>query len=238
MNKHSFAFIICSNNPTVLNECIFYINNLTIPENYSVDILTVENASSITSAYNEAMHSSDAKYKIYLHQDVFILNRNFLYDILSIFESDSKIGLIGMIGYEKISSDGIMWHASRCGNQYLLNPAIPYPPLDTYSYSPEKDSYTSVALIDGFLMVTAYDLPWDEKDITGWDFYDAYQSIHFLENGYQIAVPMQRHPWCLHDSGPFSNLIHYDKYRKCFKEKYSFLLGKNINEIMSFYQAL
>lgn len=58
-----------------------------------------------------------------------------------------------MVGYTKISPDGIMWHIPRCGNLYLSSsaPAVPYPPLDTYSYSLEQDGYSSVALIDGFL---------------------------------------------------------------------------------------
>ena len=234
MDNHKFAFIICSNNSIMLNECIFYIHQLIIPKNYDIEILTVENASSITSAYNEAMVSCNAKYKIYMHQDVFILNRNFLNDALSIFLSDPKIGLLGMVGYTKISPDGIMWHIPRCGNLYLSSsaPAVPYPPLDTYSYSLEQDCYSSVALIDGFLMMTAYDIRWDEETLTGWDFYDAFQSINFLENGYRIAVPTQLYPWCLHDSDHFCNLIHYDEFRQCFKQKYHSLLGKNINEIV------
>ena len=168
MDNHKFAFIICSNNSIMLNECIFYIHQLIIPKNYDIEILTVENASSITSAYNEAMVSCNAKYKIYMHQDVFILNRNFLNDALSIFLSDPKIGLLGMVGYTKISPDGIMWHIPRCGNLYLSSsaPAVPYPPLDTYSYSLEQDGYSSVALIDGFLMMTAYDIRWDEETLT------------------------------------------------------------------------
>ena len=36
----------------------------------------------MTSGYNNAMKKTDAKYKVYLHQDVFILNHNFLMDIL------------------------------------------------------------------------------------------------------------------------------------------------------------
>lgn len=233
MDNHKFSFIICSNNSIMLNECIFYIHQLVIPKNYRIEILTIENASSITSAYNEAMTSCDAKFKIYMHQDVFILNRNFLNDALSIFESNSQIGLLGMVGYTTISPDGIMWHIPRCGNLYLSTPVptVSYPPLDTYSYSLEKDGYTSVALIDGFLMMTAYDLPWDEEVLTGWDFYDAFQSIHFLEKGYHIAVPTQLHPWCLHDSDPLCNLIHYDEFRQSFKKKYHYFLGKNISEI-------
>ena len=231
MNNHKFAFIICSNRPLLLEECLYYINHLVIPEGYSIDVLTIQDAVSMTSAYNEAMTASDAKYKIYIHQDVYLLNRNFLMDLLAIFQSDPLIGLIGMVGYDSISSDGIMWHAPRCGNLYYANPAIPYPALESYSYSLEQDSYHSVALIDGLLMATAYDLPWDSVLLTGWDFYDAFQSIHFLQKGYRIAVPSQRHPWCLHDSGPFNNMVHYNQYLQIFRQHYNCLLGKNLQQI-------
>lgn len=231
MNNHKFAFIICSNRPLLLEECLYYINHLVIPEGYSIDVLTIQDAVSMTSAYNEAMTASDAKYKIYMHQDVYLLNRNFLMDLLAIFQSDPQIGLIGMVGYDSISSDGIMWHAPRCGNLYYANPPIPYPALESYSYSLEQDSYHSVALIDGLLMATAYDLPWDSVLLTGWDFYDAFQSIHFLQKGYRIAVPSQRHPWCLHDSGPFNNMVHYNQYLQIFRQHYNCLLGKNLQQI-------
>ena len=231
MNNHKFAFIICSNRPLLLEECLYYINHLVIPEGYSIDVLTIQDAVSMTSAYNEAMTASDAKYKIYIHQDVYLLNRNFLMDLLAIFQSDPLIGLIGMVGYDSISSDGIMWHAPRCGNLYYANPPIPYPALESYSYSLEQDSYHSVALIDGLLMATAYDLPWDSVLLTGWDFYDAFQSIHFLQKGYRIAVPSQRHPWCLHDSGPFNNMVHYNQYLQIFRQHYNCLLGKNLQQI-------
>ncbi len=231
MNNHKFAFIICSNRPLLLEECLYYINHLVIPEGYSIDVLTIQDAVSMASAYNEAMAASDAKYKIYMHQDVCLLNRNFLMDLLAIFQSDPQIGLIGMVGYDSISSDGIMWHAPRCGNLYYANPPIPYPALESYSYSLEQDSYHSVALIDGLLMATAYDLPWDSVLLTGWDFYDAFQSIHFLQKGYRIAVPSQRHPWCLHDSGPFNNMVHYNQYLQIFRQHYNCLLGKNLQQI-------
>lgn len=231
MNNHKFTFIICSNRPLLLEECLYYINHLVIPEGYSIDVLTIQDAVSMASAYNEAMAASDAKYKIYMHQDVYLLNRNFLMDLLAIFQSDPQIGLIGMVGYDSISSDGIMWHAPRCGNLYYANPPIPYPALESYSYSLEQDSYHSVALIDGLLMATAYDLPWDSVLLTGWDFYDAFQSIHFLQKGYRISVPSQRHPWCLHDSGPFNNMVHYNQYLQIFRQHYNCLLGKNLQQI-------
>ena len=50
------------------------------------------------AGYNAAMRDSDAKIKIYMHQDVFIADKDFLLKLLEIFDSDSHIGMVGMVG--------------------------------------------------------------------------------------------------------------------------------------------
>ena len=232
MNEHKFCFIICSNDELYLNECLHYINHLNIPDNYELDLLTISDASSMTSGYQEAMEYSDAKYKIYMHHDVFILNKNFLTDILNIFQSDNQIGLIGMVGYESISPNGIMWHAPRKGDIYKKKNISYYPPLSKYKYSLIKDGYTCVAEIDGLLMATSVDLPWNTEELKHWDFYDAFHSINFLENGYKIIVPTQKHPWVFHDDNVILNMFNYDKYRQLFLTKYKHLLGKHYSQIL------
>lgn len=52
--------------------------------------------------YNAGMQASDAKYKVYLHQDTLILNRNFISDLLQVFNSDKAIGMLGVLGMEKV----------------------------------------------------------------------------------------------------------------------------------------
>ncbi len=232
MNDHKFCFIICTNNDLYLSECLHYIDHLIVPEGYEVDILTIQDATSITTGYNEGMHASDAKYKIYMHQDVFILNRNILSDLLTIFQSDEEIGMIGMVGYENVSKDGIMWNTERTGWVYTTAHTTPYAPLDTYQYQLEHDHYQHVAMIDGFFMATCLDLGWDTEHITAWDFYDAFQSMNFLLHGKKIAVPTQHHPWCMHDDNKILNLYNYDVSRQKFIEIYGKYLGKRWNEVM------
>lgn len=233
MNNHKFCFIICTNNELYLNECIHYIEHLHIPNGYEMDLLTIQAASCMTRGYNEAMKQTDAKYKIYMHQDVFILNQNFLEDLLSVFQSDNQIGMIGMVGYENISPDGIMWHGKRVGDLFRKKPDAPYPSLSEYEYSLQSDGYSMALEIDGFLMATTYDIPWNTQDINGWDFYDAFHSMDFLDHGYKIAVPNQRYPWCMHDDGVVLNLTNYNRYRQVFMQKYKHRLGKHYSEILN-----
>lgn len=233
INEHKFAFILCTNNDIYLQECFHYLNQLIVPDDYEMDILTIYDAASMTSGYNEGMSSTDAKYKIYMHQDVFIINRYFLFDILSIFQSDSSIGMIGMAGYPVVSANGIMWHSKRIGADSLYGSdsnAYSHADYRQYRYS-LSDGIADAALIDGCIMVTAADLQWDDKLLKDWDFYDAFQSMNFLLHDYRIVVPMQKLPWFVHDDGRILSMWNYNKYRKIFMEKYAPYLGKSYSDI-------
>ena len=232
INERKFAFIICTNNDTFLAECLHYLNQLIIPDDYETDILTIYDADSMTAGYNEGMEATDAKYKIYMHQDVFITNQHFLFDILSIFQSDSSIGMIGMVGYPVVSQTGFMWHEAIIGAWPLYGSQHAYPHGDykEYRYS-LSDGISDAALIDGLMMITSQDLPWDDVTLKDWDFYDAFQSMNFLLHGYRVVVPVQKLPWFIHDDGKLLSMWNYNKYRKIFMEKYAPYLGKSYSQI-------
>ena len=69
---------MCVNDELYEEECIRYIKRLHVPEEYEVQQLSVLGAKSMADGYNEAMQQTDAKYKVFLHQDVFIVYKNFM----------------------------------------------------------------------------------------------------------------------------------------------------------------
>ena len=216
VDEHKICFIICANKEYFLEECLFYINRLDVPEGYSVEVISITDAVSMTSGYNEGMQASNARYKVYLHQDVFIVYKGFLRAVLDIFASDETIGMIGMVGAPQMSPDGVMWNGFREGQLYGKNPEqMSY---QEYAYRPE-DGLHEVEAIDGLLMVTRQDVPWREDLFDGWDFYDVSQSFEFRKRGYRVVVPEQKNPWCDHNDG-ILNLRHYDKYRKICMSEY------------------
>lgn len=197
-DEKKVCFIICTNNEQQLQECLLYLQLLEVPDGFTTEVLTIYDAKSMTAGYNEGMMASDAKYKVYLHQDTFIIEKQFIKKILKIFKSDSKIGMIGSIGAEKISKDGVMWHEDRCGNFYCLEQLIKGG-FDNIHLL--KKGKVEVQVIDGFLMVTQYDIPWREDIFKGWDFYDVSQCMEFRRAGYKIVVPAQRPLWVIHACG-------------------------------------
>lgn len=214
LNEAKIAFIICTNDNQELQECLFYLNNLDVPEGYNVEIITVMDASSMASGYNEGMDSSDAKYKVYLHQDVFILNKNFLRDILAIFKEDTNIGMVGCIGCRKMPDNANAITAWNIGR--ILHNSIPN---ELVKFQDETKVTTEADAVDGCLIATQYDVPWREDIFDGWDFYDISQCYEFHRIGKKVVLPYQDVSWIYHDNS-YSKMVSYDYYRKCFINEY------------------
>lgn len=215
MNEKKIAFIICVNNLLYFEECKYYIDHLHIPEGCEVDVLAIQEADSMCAAYNLGMNSTDAKYKVYMHQDVFIRNRDFLKDIINIFEKDKTVGMIGMMGGNGMPQTAVTYLAWNVGLVDCRDADMAY----YLSGEPEIKTNSYVEAVDGLLMATQYDVPWREDLFTDFDFYDVSGSFEMRRHGYQVLVPYMKESWVIHDSS-FAKLSRYDKNRKICQKEY------------------
>ena len=215
MNDKKICFILCVNDDIALSEALYYIGRLNVPGGYELEYLTVTDATSMTSGYNEAMNSADAKYKIYMHQDVLITNRDILNVMLNVFK-DEKVGMMGLVGLTKIPESAVtIFSKDRVGKLCSHNN---YSTTVT-DFGKVEGSVCEVKAIDGLFMATQYDLPWREDILDGWDFYDVSQSFEFIRKGLKVVVPRQDDFFCIHDDG-FLDLKNYYKYRRILKDNY------------------
>lgn len=217
MNGKKIAFITCVNDETKYEECSYYLGRLRVPEGYSVDRISIRDASSMASGYNAGMKDSDAKYKVYLHQDVYIKNVDFISDMLGIFKSSDQIGMLGMIGKKEMGTSAL------CMMDWDTGKVIYDFDVMSWEFS-EKGAFTEVVMADGLLLATQQDIPWREDVFDGWDFYDASQCMEFIKAGYKIVVPNQKEIWCCHD-GICANLIQYFDYYERFVSEYGGMEG-------------
>ncbi len=208
-------FIICSNDPGELDETIFYINRLNVPSGVTVNVLSIVDAASICQGYNEGMQASSARYKVYLHQDVRIIDKDFIPRLIDLFMDNKGVGLIGLIGTNSFPKDGAMWSIDRYGA--VLETHV-HETLELRNYADSKN--IDAVVCDGFLLATQYDLPWREDLFDGWDMYDASQCMEFIRAGYGVMIPYQEKAWCLHDCG-FVHLRNYERYRNIFLKEYA-----------------
>lgn len=218
MNLTGIAFITCVNDEEMYKECIKFIDNLIVPEGFCIRKIAIRNAKSMASGYNEAMENNDCKYKVYLHQDTLIINRNFIIDFTKEFDDDNSIGMLGVIGTEKLLSDGVWWHGTKCfGKLYQSGSGIML--LD--NHDTDELLTRQVQAIDGLIMITQYDVKWKEDIFDGWHFYDISQCIEFYKAGYRVCIPKQTTPWCIHACSIPQIDDKYQIYRNRFLEYYS-----------------
>lgn len=224
LDDHSICFISNINNEAEYEGAKRAILELEIPYGYKVEILGVRHAASMAAGYQQAMDASNAKYKIYLHQDVFIINPRLIRNLLDIFQSDIKVGMIGVVGSTGLSQDRPEWCFSgfptfgTCYTRISENEVI----RNYYGEIPGgPGAYVHVAAIDGLFMATQYDLPWRADLFHGWHFYDISQSREFINAGYKVVIPYQQEPWVIHDCGCKPLDDSYYENMRIFKENYN-----------------
>ena len=112
-SEKKIAIITCVNNDELYQESLLYIQHLDIPFGMTVELIEVREAESMTAGYQEAMESSDAKYKIYMHQDCFPCHKSLLTDVVGLFQSDASIGAMGVCGAGELSAAKPVWWCSE-----------------------------------------------------------------------------------------------------------------------------
>jgi 2-polyprenyl-3-methyl-5-hydroxy-6-metoxy-1,4-benzoquinol methylase len=216
MKNNKIAFIYCVNDWNLYEESTRYVKSLNLPKGFEIELIPIENAQSMTSGYNQGMMSTDARYKVYMHQDVFIINKDFLIDTIKLFKSNTTLGMLGVIGAKTIPESGVWWESKdKIGKVYDSHKDK----IELLEYNSVEQEVEPVNAIDGLLMMTQYDITWKEDVIKGWHFYDISQCIEFLNQGYIVGIPEQKEAWCIHDCG-LVNINNYDHDRKIFIEEY------------------
>ena len=206
--ENEIVFVICTNDDDYLDECRYYIEKLRMPEGVSVSVVPIRNPQSMTSGYNDALKQAKAKYKIFLHQDVFIVNRDFINEIISCFNKDDNIGIIGIAGTRKLIN-AQAWSSLDVGGCYSIGT---FSGLGLVGVKPDISDpvgeYEEADYVDGMLMATSCDIDWDER-IDAFHFYDLSQCIRYREKGLKTVVIKQGEPWIFHDFGPLNLETYY-----------------------------
>lgn len=234
VNEKKICFIMCSNNERFAEECSLYLRQLTVPEGYETQILVIRDAHSMACGYHRAMKQSDAKYKVYLHQDVLVIYRDFLKELIRLFQKYPKLGMLGVVGNTSLAEDGCPWSDGmwrRVGDLY----ADTIDHVRRSLFARIDGDYADVLVLDGLLIATQYDLPWREDLFGGWDFYDCSQSLEFQRAGYEVGVPHMEEPWCLHENDVM-NLEDYERWRSVFVAEYREDYMKEKNGRRAVYQ--
>ena len=224
LDESKICFIACVNDQKLYEESLKYISKLIIPAGMRIDCLSVEDADSMCAGYQQAMMSSDAKYKIYMHQDVFIQDEEFLINIVEHFKSNPECGLLGVVGSEMLWMESVWWYMPKSGAIVDEGPdgVLREERLQGAEYS------KSVAVADGLLLATQYDIDWREDLFENWHFYDISQCMEFRRKGYDVQLLGQQKTACIHMCGKGISQNGYQESRISFLREYEHDLWRGI----------
>ncbi len=247
LDPSKIVFITCVNVEGLYSRCRKYLEEIEIPEGITVEIKEIRGAKGMASAYNQIIRESDAKYKVYLHQDTFVLNRRIVSDIISFFKQYPQIGMIGQVGGSKLPRGGIwfenglhsfgkIWEYRSAGVKLPFLTGFNRRRFRMVRFRPVKRPYQPVLVIDGLFMATQYDLFWREELYDSFLYYEGPHSLEFIKHGYQVAVPYQKEPWVMHwgpeiERSPAQHQKMWEGIRKnavIFVREYAQFIGKNV----------
>ena len=216
MNPNKICIIITYEDEITLESCIAYFNQQFIPEQFELELQTILQGTNYFSVLKEILLRTDAKYRIFLNSNVFVLYPFLVDSCLNIFKRDKEIGMIGMSGTDHIPFDGLLWKTMK--KDLILQKDV-QPDYNNCRYSAEKDGYWEAKIIDDIFFMTSY-----EFEIRTDLFSDSYLiggsiALEMQKKGYKIVIPNHCVPWISCDNRYFS-LNGYGLSRKIFFDEY------------------
>lgn len=217
MNPNKIECITCVNDEEKYEKCLACLKKLQVPEGMELSFRPVRGAKSMVDGYEQARKASDAKYKLYLHQDLFITEETFLLKLLETFQSDDAIGIIGVVGSEDIPQNGLWMKSGRLLGMIYDDCLTP----GTLKKSQARtEAYPMEAMaLDGCILATQHDVPWRTDVLTAWDYYDVSICLEHIRHGYRVVVLPQEEPCVTHWCGSL-NLTHFTEERVRFMAEY------------------
>lgn len=147
-----------------------------------LEFIIVMNPDSIFKGYNTGLSIAKNSIKVFMHQDVNLLNPHWALKLIRAF-SNPEYGLIGFVGTKKLPHQGFWWES---GKEYIVG--------ELYSGAEKADwvfnrvnMLTEVECVDGFFMATNRNIKFDEV-LKGFHFYDMDYSRTLRKEGLKVGV--------------------------------------------------
>lgn len=192
MDEKKIAILVQKNQEQHYARCVESLNVLKYPAGYDMEVLPFAGEASYAKQINEILGQTDAKYKIFLSDDICLVSPDFLLQILEVFQ-DKSIGMVGFLGAQSMPISGnLMESAYKCGRVYM-------PQADDFAEmnfdATDRDEPSDVRCILPSLFAMQYDYRWDENFQT--PYYAVLAQCQAAEQaGHRVVVPVLETPWC------------------------------------------
>ena len=229
--EKKFAFFVRKSSEVRFSAALESLQALRLPAGYEAELFTLTAGEPYAAQVNKALTLSDAKYKIYLNDDVLLVEPDVLGKLLQIFE-DESIGMIGCLGSASLPASGnIMESPYACGAAYVLSEEG-HRDL-RLGRGTVGECRTARFLVPSFF-ATQQDFSWDEHYQRQYYALLAY-CRRFEQEGNRIVVPLAKEPWCAYQERTISFDADESERRKFFAAHHAYLTDDVPGEVQTLY---
>ena len=185
------AFFVRKSDEALYRTCLESLQALHLPAGYEAELFTLAAGKPYAVQANKALALSDAKYKIYINDDMCLVQPRFFGELLAIFKN-AAVGMVGAGGSQSLPVDGnVLSSVYKRGAVYV-------PAEDGFSelrFGDATGKAADVRCILPSFFATQWDIFWDES------YEKQYYAVlahccAFEEEGRRIVVPLPKNIWC------------------------------------------
>jgi hypothetical protein len=211
------SIIICCNDKEQYNEFCYpalYRTDqlLRMLGQDPLDIQLIYNVETIFKGNNEGIEKAKYPIKVFMHQDVNLLQTTWLMKIVKAFAENPEYGLLGFCGTKKLPARGFWWEE---GKEHLIGELYSGKERAPWVFN-RVTELTEAECIDSYFMVTNRDVLFDPS-LPGFHLVDMDYSRTFSSLGYKIGVVPHKawHIGTIRDQDTTKYLeAHYEKWEK------------------------
>lgn len=184
------SIIICSRTPKISRELSQNIEK-TIGCTYELIIIdNSENKYSIFEAYNLGIQQSTGAYLCFIHDDIRFHTEGWGNVTSSIFQSDAKIGLIGVAGAKvKSKMPSGWWNSPEYLHEVNILQHLSNKDIEKWEYGFQNELVSEVVVIDGvFMAMKRSNGVFFDNYLKGFHNYDLNISMEHVLKGYKVVV--------------------------------------------------
>lgn len=172
------------------------------------EMIVLDTWPSITTAYAEGQERASCPVKVYVHDDVEVLNNDRLREAVIITSEPADVGIVGVIG----SRAPVMpWW----GSQALLG-SVHDTRMGLIQFGPGGPC----AILDGVLLATRQHIEWD-VDAPGWHGYDHDACAQMTAKGLQNICITNGHLLVRHNASSSANIGELSGWNEAVARFYS-----------------
>ena len=189
-----------------------------------------ENKYSIFQAYNNGIGQSKSEIVCFIHDDISFHSNDWGTKLIEIFNSDSKIGLVGVAGSKaKTKAPSGWWNSAHELKQVNIIQHIETGEVERWEYGLENSLLAEVVAVDGVFMTIRKDRDISfDTSLKGFHNYDLNISLEYKIKGYKVMVTKAID--IEHFSGGNINKTWYQSTQK-FHNKYKHYLPLVTNDL-------